>query len=118
MIEHNLYIGPPCFPVFNDQELSMEPIHAEDLTGFLRSDTPDMNFAADAAWSSDCEWYFVILPEGIAFFNVFDRRGLLCQRKSAMFIEACLGNWPRTRSPNARRRSRALTSAQRNEDRT
>jgi hypothetical protein len=54
---HSMYIGPPCFPVFNDRELSEDPI--------LRSDSPGMQLAASASWSADCEWYFMILPEGI-----------------------------------------------------
>ena len=87
---HNMYIGQPCFPVFNDRELSMEPITDADVVPFVRSDSLDMNFAASASWSSDCEWYFVVLPEGIALFNVYDRRGLLCTKHSAMFIEASI----------------------------
>lgn len=100
MIEHSMYIGPPCFPVFNDRELSMEPIQAGDVAPFERSESEGMKFAASAAWSSDCEWYFVILPEGIVLLNVNDRRGLLCKRHTAKFIEACLLSGIMNRSIN------------------
>lgn len=91
MIQHSMYIGPPCFPVFNDRpDLSMDPIEPTDIVPFERSKSADMEFSASASWSADCDWYFVVLPEGIALFNVYDRRGLLCRRHSAMFIESCL----------------------------
>lgn len=89
-MQHNMYLGPPCFPIFNDRELSMEPITPADIVPFERRDSEDMNFAASAAWSSGCRWYFVILPEGIALLNVYDRRGLLCQKHSAEFIDVAM----------------------------
>lgn len=88
---HNMYIGPPCFPVFNDRDdLSAEPVTSADFVPFERSDSPGMQFAASAAWSSDTEWYFVILPEGIVLLNVYSRRGLLCRKHSSMFFEECM----------------------------
>jgi hypothetical protein len=90
-IEHTMLIGPPVFPVFNEglRELVDEPVANVDIVPFIRSDNADMNFAASAAWSSGCEWYFVILPEGIAFWNVYSRNGLLCTKHSFRFVEAC-----------------------------
>lgn len=86
-----MLIGPPIFPVFNDHLLtSMEPVTGDDIVPFIRSDNADMNFATSAAWSSDCEWFFVVLPEGIALWNVYSRKGLLCQKISGAFIGHCL----------------------------
>ena len=86
-----MLIGPPIFPVFNDHLLtSMEPINDADIVPFIRSDNADMNFATNCAWSSDTEWFFVVLPEGIALWNVYSRNGLLCQKQSGSFIGHCL----------------------------
>ncbi len=91
-MSHIMLIGPPIFPVFNDHLLtSMEAVTDNDIFPFIRSDNADMNFAASAAWSSDCEWFFVVLPdEGIAIWNVYSRNGLLCQKHSGAFIGRCL----------------------------
>lgn len=89
-VTHGMYIGPPCFPVFNERDLGAEPVERGDVVPFQRSDSAGMRFAASAAWSSNCEWYFVILSEGIALFNVFARTGLLCKRHTSAFIGECL----------------------------
>lgn len=68
----------------------MEAVKDGDVVPFERSASDDMEFAASAAWSSNCEWYFVVLPEGIALFNVYNRHGLLCRRLTGAFIGDCL----------------------------
>lgn len=90
-IRHSMYIGPPVFPVFNEGLRSYvdEQIEDTDVVPFVRNDTEAMNYAASCAWSSDCEWYFVILPEGIAFWNVYTPNGLLCAKHSFRFFEWC-----------------------------
>lgn len=89
-VTHSMWIGPPCFPVFNEQDLSTEVVRDGDVVPFERSDSEDMQFAASATWSSNCEWYFVILPEGVALFNVYTSHGLLCRRHTGAFIGDCL----------------------------
>lgn len=102
----SMLIGPPSFPVFNDHlPLNMDAVADGDLIEFVRSNNADMNFAASAAWSAGCEWYFVILPDtGIALFNVFDRRGILCKRPTGEFIGHCLKNGMLSRSLRSKRK--------------
>lgn len=113
-ISATMFIGPPIFPVFNDHlPLSDELIDLDnDVVAFVRSDNKDMNFCSNASWSSDCEWYFVILPDdGIALFNVYSRNGLLCCRHSWRFIGFCVESGLLSRSIR-RRRKRSLSSGQ------
>lgn len=102
-IEHSMYIGPPSFPVFNDQPLPFDPVTRDDIVPFERSDNADMNFAASATWSSNCEWYFVVLPESVALLNCWTRKGLLCKKRSAAFIGYCLDSGILNRSLRKKR---------------
>lgn len=103
---HSMYIGPPCFPVFNERELSMESVAEGDVVPFERSTSAGMEFAASATWSSNCEWYFMVLPEGIALLNVYSRNGLLCRRHTGAFIGDCLESGILSKSLNRRRPAR------------
>jgi hypothetical protein len=78
------------FVVFNDQDLSDDPIRARDIFEC----TCDSKHFASMAWSSGCEWYFVIVPEGILLLNVYSSRGMLCKIKSRQFIKLYLDNPP------------------------
>lgn len=102
---HNYYFNlPRGFVVFNDQELSEEPITADDIlpvTVAAVRNAPD--FYASATWSSDCEWYFIITNEGILLRNVSTDRGLLCKKKSAAFIGEVLASGMLSRSAEKRR---------------
>lgn len=71
---------------------------------FRRSMSVGMEFATSATWSANCEWFFVILPEGIALFNVYSRNGLLCRKHTGAFIGDCLKSGILSKSVSARRR--------------
>lgn len=94
---HNVYLDvPACFIVFNDDpSLPDEPISPEDVTPVV---VPPGGPFASMAWSSDCEWYFVVQPDAILLLHV-DGDGFRCAKRSAgfmrMFVEA----------PKKRRRS-------------
>src|SRR5208282_1850111 len=81
--------GRKSFIVFNDQELTMESITDGDLRPVTASDHCAAHLANEA-WSSDCEWYFIVLPDGIALVNVYTRTGIFCGKKSAVFIREFL----------------------------
>lgn len=80
--------GGRDFVVFNDGELSMETVEAADLTPV---EIELGSKFASAAWSCNCSWYFVVMDEGLALFNVYSNKGFLCRKKSALFIELYLG---------------------------
>ncbi len=73
------------FVVFNDQEMSAEPILEGDLEGCWIPDAP--NPARSAAWSCDVDFYFIVRHSDILLFNVHSNRGLRCRKKSYKFIE-------------------------------
>lgn len=90
---HSIYnIGDGCdFVIFNDQALNFEPIIAEDIT---RIEMECGYGPASMAWSSGCNYYFIVQDDGIALLNVHSKRGLLCRKKSARFIEMFLETQP------------------------
>ncbi len=94
---HNVYLDvPACFIVFNDDpDLPDDPISPEDLTAITVA--PGGPFAS-MAWSSDCEWYFVVLPDCILLLHV-DGDGFRCSKRSAGFIRMFV------EAPKRRRRS-------------
>lgn len=94
---HNVYLDvPACFIVFNDDpDLPNDPICPEDLTAITVA--PGGPFAS-MAWSSDCEWYFVVLPDCILLLHV-DGDGFRCSKRSAGFIRMFV------EAPKRRRRS-------------
>lgn len=80
--------GDRSFVVFHDDGgMSMEPVTAEDLSPVRLEGGA---FYASAAWSSDCQWYFVVMPDGIALLSVATGSGWYCKKKSAMFIDLFL----------------------------
>jgi hypothetical protein len=89
------------FIVFNDQELSLEPVGDGDIARVEMSDHC-IHHCASEAWSTDCEWFFIVLPQGIALVHVRTLSGFLCRKKSAAFIEAFL-NVPLKGSRSQRR---------------
>lgn len=105
-VTHSMWIGPPCFPIFNERELTMEAVEGKDIVPFERSTSADMEFCASATWSANCEWYFIILPEGIALFNVYSRAGLLCRKHSGAFIGDCLKSGILSKSATRPRKAR------------
>jgi hypothetical protein len=78
------------FVVFNDQPLSDDQIGPGDMVEC----TCKSYELASMAWSSGCNWYFVVLPEGLVLLNVYTSRGLLCKVKSRRFIKLYLDNPP------------------------
>lgn len=79
--------GGKDFVVFNDGELTMEPITAEDLT-FIT--VPKGSRSASEAWSCAIDWYFIVTPTGIILCNVHREEGVFCRKRSAKFIEMFL----------------------------
>lgn len=70
--------------MFNDGDLSMDPVTAADLEPVaIAPGSP----CASAAWSANCNWYFIIGNDLMLLLNVHTNRGFLCRKKSAMFIE-------------------------------
>lgn len=94
---HNVYLDvPACFIVFNDDpDLPDDAISPEDLTPVI---VPPGGPFASMAWSSDCEWYFVVLPDSILLLHV-DGDGFRCSKRSAGFIRMFV------EAPKRRRRS-------------
>jgi hypothetical protein len=94
---HNVYLDvPACFIVFNDDpDLPDDAISPEDLTPIT---VPPGGPFASMAWSSDCEWYFVVLPDSILLLHV-DGDGFRCSKRSAGFIRMFV------EAPKRRRRS-------------
>lgn len=87
---HSLYLDvPSCFVVFNDDpDLPDDAIAPEDMTPIV---VPPGGPFASMAWSSDCEWYFVVQPDSILLLHL-DGDGFRCSKRSAgfirMFVEA------------------------------
>ena|ERR1035441_5110347 len=81
--------GRKSFIVFNDQELTMEPIVHGDLI-LVAASYHCAAHLANEAWSSNCEWYFIVLPDGIALVNVYTLQGIFSSKKSAAFIQLFL----------------------------
>ena len=77
------------FVLYNDQELSDEPVTDEDMV-YCEAVSEEMKKARSEAWSSGCWWFFVVLREGIALISVENNRGVYCKKKSWKFIEAYL----------------------------
>ena len=75
------------FVVFNDGPLSLEPISDADIK--LIEVKPGSK-CESKAWSCNAVWYFVIRRDDIILVNVHTRKGYLCRKKSAKFIEAFL----------------------------
>lgn len=74
------------FALFNDVPLSDEPVTIEDLQ-IVETHGPDMEAARAATWSSDADWFFVILNDCIVLGNTKNTSGVICQKKSYRFIE-------------------------------
>ena len=82
------------FVIFGDDgQLSMEPVNAADLKP-IEVARKSSSYAS-AAWSSGCNWYFVVMAKGIALLNL-DGCGFYCEKRSAMFFDMFL-NAPRKR---------------------
>lgn len=75
------------FIVFNDQPLSFEPITDADIERVTVKAPPSLR---SAAWSSDCDWFFIITRNAIYLFSVQSEKGYRCNKKSARFVEAFL----------------------------
>lgn len=68
--------------------LSDETITGLDIVAMVATDTQENRRHRSEAWSSDVDWYFVVMPTGIALINVATNRGLFCRKRSWRFIEA------------------------------
>lgn len=79
--------GGKDFVVFNDGELTMEPITAEDLF-FIT--VPRGSRRASETWSCAIYWYFIVTEAGIILCNVHSEEGVFCRKRSAKFIEMFL----------------------------
>jgi hypothetical protein len=72
------------FVVFGDDgTLSTEPVDGADLVPIKATEAAA--YYASCTWSSDCEWYFVVVTDGIALLNI-DGTGYFCRKRSAEFI--------------------------------
>lgn len=77
------------FVLFNDDgQLGMESVDANDIEP-VTIDGRGEPFAS-AAWSAGCDWYFIVMRNGIALLSVASGRGYFCKKKSAMFIDLFL----------------------------
>jgi len=79
--------------IFNDGPLSLESITDADISPIDLSSAPaeisqNLKWCASCAWTSNCDWYFVVTPDGIVLLNVFTCTGMFCKKLSARFIEA------------------------------
>lgn len=86
MTQHNVYQngGGRDFIFFNDGDLTMEPIASDDLQAVK----VDSKLLASFAWSSNINFYFILLDGGLMCVHAPTGTGLLCRKKSAKFIEA------------------------------
>ena len=81
-------VGPgKDFVLFNNQELSNEPVTGDDLlttviTGFEKQ--------RSQTWSSHADFFFVIADDGIYLFSWRQHMGYFCKKKSSKFIEMYL----------------------------
>jgi hypothetical protein len=81
------------FIIFNDggalpeNGWSNEPIQDGDL---FTIEVPPGSVEESQAWSSACDWYFVVVDDGplagIVLLNVYSRKGFLCKRKTTEFV--------------------------------
>lgn len=87
MVKNSVFYfhGHENFVVFNDQPLSFEPISDGDIKDV---EVKPGSKCESKAWSCNAVWYFVIRHNDIICVNVHTRKGLLCRKKSARFIEA------------------------------
>lgn len=72
------------FIVFNDGDLSLEPVTDGDLVEVSVHNNAAMK---NSAWSCAVDWFFVVLDSGILLMSVHSDNAILCRKKSAMFIE-------------------------------
>ena len=96
MSAHNVYLDiPHSFIVFNDDDaLPFDAVLPSDI---VPARAPSNSPLASMAWSSDIDWYFVIVEDGIFLFHV-DGNGWFCKKRSATFIGMFV------EAPKARRR--------------
>jgi hypothetical protein len=79
------------FVVFNNGELSMEPVTDDDIRPVdANKSHPSLSVMRSQAWSCNVEWFFIIGENCILLLNVYTDRGFVCRKKSAMFIQAFL----------------------------
>ncbi len=77
--------GKIDFLVFNgDEQLTDEFISDDDIE-FIEIQNLDQ--IKSMAWSSNCEWSFIIQPEFILLINTYDEIAVKCNKKSKKFIE-------------------------------
>lgn len=102
MGDHNVYLGPPCFIVYNDANLPLDAIAPEDISPGI---VTGMEQQKSEVWSADLEWFFVVMPEHITLLNIYTNKALRCRVRSAEFIRHCLdgGLLDRTLLRGARR---------------
>jgi len=75
------------FIVFNDDgTLTMEPVTGDDLEPIKLCEG---SFGASCAWSSGCQFYFIITDAGIAMLDL-NGDGFFCKKRSAMFFDLFL----------------------------
>lgn len=89
------------FLLFNNQRLTMDPITDDDIAVIELS---GLRQCKSAAWSANCEWFFVISNTAIFLLNVYNDKGYRCRKKSYRFIEAFLEAPPPKRSKSAQLR--------------
>ena len=73
------------FIVFNSiDDLSDDNITNNDL---VIGEFKDISKLRSIAWSSGCDFFFIIANKGIYLCNSFNNKFLLCRKKSYKFIE-------------------------------
>lgn len=90
MSEHFIYLtgdNKKDFIVFNSEGLSTESVTPADIEFIDIPRNPEID---SMVWSSNCRFYFVCLPIGLALLSTKSREGVLCRKKSYRFIEMFL----------------------------
>ena len=72
------------FIVYNDRELSNDPI---DLSQLQYGTMEAGDEQRSEAWSSNVKWFFVIQDDGIYLLNAHNKRCVFCPQHSYQFIE-------------------------------
>jgi hypothetical protein len=104
-VEFFIADGNGSFPVFGaEHQLSDIPINDQDIeeVGISVIGEAFHRAKCSAAWSSGCDWYMAIMPQGIVVMNIHSGIGQFCSKLSWRFVEA-FADHPKT----ARRRTRS-----------
>lgn len=83
--------GNGSFPVFGAEHQLLDiPVTDRDIETVGVSLIGERFHRAKcaAAWSSGCDWYMAIMPQGIVVMNIHSGVGQFCNKLSWRFLEA------------------------------